>query len=127
MEAKSKDKKFMDWFRKHPVEDDVKIVAYADQVAAGGLVPWYEFDHPQLGKVELGGWDFLHTWRNPPQRCSRLRSRPRPIHAGVCGAGPRLAWREVKLTPVGEDAYHLLAVVGNMASCPPTDRARRRR
>ena len=45
-----------------------------------GLVPWYEFDHPQLGKVELGGWDFLYYLAQPAaMRCSRPRSRPRPI------------------------------------------------
>ena len=31
---------------------------------------------------------------------------------------PRIAWREVKLTPVGEDAYHLLAVVENTGFLP---------
>ena len=119
VEAKSKDKKFMDWFRKHPVEDDVKIVAYADQVAAGGLVPWYEFDHPQLGKVELGGWDFLYTWRNPPHALLEAEIAPQADFALAFAAlAPRLAWREVKLTPVGEDTYHLLAVVENAGFLP---------
>lgn len=27
---------------------------------------WKEFDHPQLGKVEIGGWDFKFVWQNPP-------------------------------------------------------------
>jgi hypothetical protein len=30
---------------------------------ARGLVP---FRHPQLGMVELGGWDKMNFWRNPP-------------------------------------------------------------
>ena len=29
-------------------------------------VDWNPFDHPQLGPVELGGWDWLHSWTNPP-------------------------------------------------------------
>ena len=95
VEEKSKDKKFMDWFRKHPVEDDYKIVAYRRiSIAPGGLVPWYEFDHPQLGKVELGGWDILYTWRNPPPRAARGRDRaPGRFRAGVrvAGPAPRLA------------------------------------
>ena len=32
-----------------------------------GFVDWYPFDHPQLGPVELGGWNDLHSWQNPPQ------------------------------------------------------------
>jgi hypothetical protein len=32
-----------------------------------GFVDWYSFDHPQLGVVELGGWNDLYSWRNPPK------------------------------------------------------------
>ncbi len=119
VEEKSKDKKFMDWFRKHPVEDDYKIVAYADEHAPGGLAPWYEFDHPQLGKVELGGWDNLFTWRNPPHALLEAEIAPHADFALAFAAlAPRLAWREVKLTPVGEGAYHLLTVVENTGFLP---------
>ncbi|MFT5025896.1 MAG: hypothetical protein ACI9CV_000648, partial [Ilumatobacter sp.] len=32
-----------------------------------GFVDWYPFDHPQLGPVELGGWNDLYSWGNPPK------------------------------------------------------------
>ena len=34
----------------------------------GGLahIPWKPFDHPQLGKVEIGGWNRFHAFSNPP-------------------------------------------------------------
>ncbi len=32
-----------------------------------GFVDWYPFDHPQLGPVELGGWNDLASWTNPPR------------------------------------------------------------
>lgn len=109
----------MDWFRKHPVEDDYKVMEYADKVAPGGLVPWYEFDHPQLGKVELGGWDFLYTWRNPPHALLEAEIAPHADFALAFAAlAPRLAWREVALTALGEGAYHLLAVVENTGFLP---------
>ncbi len=28
---------------------------------------WYSFEHPQLGPVEIGGYDRMYTWRNPPR------------------------------------------------------------
>ncbi len=119
VEEKSKEKKFMDWFRKHPVEDDYKIVAYADQHAPGGLVPWYEFDHPQLSKVELGGWNTLYTWRNPPHALLEAEIAPHADFAIAFAAlAPRIAWREVKVTPLGEGNYHLLAVVENCGFLP---------
>lgn len=68
-EAGIKDYKYIDWFREHPFEDDVKLLKWSDEQLDGlGYVDWYEFDHPQLGKVELGGWDSQYAWRNPPPK-----------------------------------------------------------
>ena len=37
-----------------------------------GYVDWYPFEHPQLGEVELGGWDIMYCWGNvPPQFLER--------------------------------------------------------
>src|SRR4051812_33854961 len=59
--------KFIEWYREHPVEDDLKLLKWNDEVLGGqGFIDWYAFDHPQLGAVELGGWDTLYTWSNPP-------------------------------------------------------------
>jgi len=61
------DYKFIDWYREHPVEDDVKMLKWSDEALEGrGYVDWYPFDHPRLGRVELGGWDPLYAFRNPP-------------------------------------------------------------
>ena len=34
VEEKSKDKKFMDWFRKHPVADDYKVAGLCESARA---------------------------------------------------------------------------------------------
>jgi hypothetical protein len=66
-EAGITDYKFIDWYREHPIEDDLKLLKWNDEVLGGrGFVDWYAFDHPQIGPVELGGWDTLYTWSNPP-------------------------------------------------------------
>jgi murein tripeptide amidase MpaA len=60
---------FIDWYREHPPEDDLKLIAWSDRELGGdGYVTWYPFDHPQLGPVELGGWNKLATFRNPPAK-----------------------------------------------------------
>lgn len=59
--------KYIDWYRDHPIEDDFKLLKWNDEVLGGkGYVNWYRFQHPQLGEVELGGWDVAYCWRNPP-------------------------------------------------------------
>jgi murein tripeptide amidase MpaA len=60
------DYKFIEWYENHPFEDDLKMLKWSDDALEGkGYVDWYAFDHPQLGQVELGGWDYLYAFRNP--------------------------------------------------------------
>ena len=43
--------------------------AWSDKELGGEAhVDWYPFDHPQLGRVELGGWNRLACFRNPPRK-----------------------------------------------------------
>jgi murein tripeptide amidase MpaA len=66
-QAGIEDYHFIDWIRDHPPEDDLKLLRWADEELAGaGYVDWYPFDHPQLGEVELGGWDIVNAWYNVP-------------------------------------------------------------
>jgi murein tripeptide amidase MpaA len=58
---------FIDWYRQHPLEDDLKLLKWNDEVLNGqGFVDWYPFEHPQLGQIELGGWNPLYSFWNPP-------------------------------------------------------------
>ena len=39
------------------------MLAWSDEKLAGqGYVDWYPFEHPQLGPVEMGGWNALLAW-----------------------------------------------------------------
>lgn len=66
-QAGIEDFEFMPWRLEHPLEDDLKLLKWSDEVLEGkGYVDWYPFDHPELGEIELGGWDWLFTLKNPP-------------------------------------------------------------
>jgi murein tripeptide amidase MpaA len=61
--------KFIDWRRSHPLEDDIKMLEWSDTNLDGkGFVDWYAFQHPQLGAIELGGWNVQLAFRNPPPK-----------------------------------------------------------
>jgi murein tripeptide amidase MpaA len=61
--------KFTTWGRDHPLEDDLKMLEWSDTVLEGkGYVEWYPYEHPQLGPIELGGWNTLYAFRNPPSQ-----------------------------------------------------------
>ncbi|MBW3537769.1 MAG: hypothetical protein KY395_08435, partial [Actinobacteria bacterium] len=58
---------FIGWFIDHPIDDDLKFLAWSDEQLGGeGFVDWYPYEHPQLGQVELGGWNTAFCIRNPP-------------------------------------------------------------
>ena len=62
-----KDRDFIGWFRKHPHEEDLKILRWLEENGdEPPLVDWYQFEHPQLGPVEIGGYKLMYTWTNPP-------------------------------------------------------------
>ncbi len=58
---------YTEWYNEHPLEDDLKLLRWNDEKLAGkGYIDWYPWEHPQLGQVELGGWDMIYCWTNPP-------------------------------------------------------------
>jgi murein tripeptide amidase MpaA len=114
------DYKFIDWYREHPVEDDLKLLRWSDEVLGGkGYVDWYTFDHPQLGQVELGGWDVMYAWRNPPPPFLEKEVALFPDwlvwHLLI---SPKLELYEAKATPLGEGLYQVRLVVQNSGWLP---------
>lgn len=109
------DRKFIDWMRDHPHEDDLKILQWAEANAApGAYVDWYEFEHPQLGKVELGGWNNMYSWRNPPHHLmgeESERNVPFPLALGKML--PQLEIHTLEVKKVSEDTFALNLVVDN--------------
>lgn len=56
------------WFE-FSKENSLKLLRWNDGELEGkGFVPWQRFSHPQLGDVEIGGWDWMYTTRNPPEK-----------------------------------------------------------
>lgn len=113
------DYKYIDWFREHPLEDDLKIMKWNDEVLEGkGFVAWYPFEHPQLGPVELGGWDFFVTWRNPPLKLLEKEVAPLADFAiYCCNISPKLELHTVQVNSTG-NIHHIRCVVHNTGWLP---------
>jgi murein tripeptide amidase MpaA len=107
--------KFIEWYREHPLEDDLKLLRWSDTALEGkGYVDWYPFDHPQLGPVELGGWDDFNAFGNPPPKFLEKEIAPFPDwlvwHLLI---SPRLELYAASATPLGEGTYRIRLVVQN--------------
>lgn len=114
------DYKFIEWYREHPLEDDLKLLRWNDEVLDGkGFVPWYAFEHPQLGAVELGGWDTLFTWSNPPPAMleQEIERFPRWLlwHLLI---SPRLELLQAGAEALGGDSWRVSLVVHNSGWLP---------
>ena len=112
--------KFIDWYREHPVEDDLKLLKWNDETLKGrGYVDWYAYKHPQLGDVELGGWDLMNMWTNPPLEFLEKEISPFPDwivwHALI---SPRVVPLDTKVTALGRDSYRIRLVLQNEGWLP---------
>jgi murein tripeptide amidase MpaA len=119
-EAGIKERKFIEWYRHHPHEEDLKILKWLDEnVGSEGNVEWYPFDHPQLGPVEIGGWNVMYTWRNPPPALAQAEAdRVLPFGLLLGDILPRLAIRNLETDKLGENQYHINLVVENTGFLP---------
>lgn len=114
-----KDRKFIEWFLDHPVEEDVQILQFADEHNPEGCVAWKQFDHPQLGAVEIGGWNLLYTWRNPPHSlmgAEAQRNAEWMIELGYLM--PYLAMVNESVTAIGADMFAIKLVFENAGYLP---------
>jgi murein tripeptide amidase MpaA len=111
--------KFIDWRREHSHEDDLKMLKWSDEALNGkGYVAWYPFEHPQLGAVELGGWDAIYAFRNPPPQFLEREIAPLSdwviFHALL---SPRLEIAVAEAVPIG-DGFIIRLVVDNTGWLP---------
>jgi murein tripeptide amidase MpaA len=109
------DRKFIEWMRDHPHEDDLKILQWADENCGDdAYVDWYEFDHPQLGVIEMGGWNNMYTWRNPPHHfMGEEAARNVPFALALGKMLPHLQIHTLDVTEVGTGTYTINLVVDN--------------
>jgi murein tripeptide amidase MpaA len=119
-QAGIKEYKYIDWHREHSLEDDLMMLKWSDQILGGrGYVDWIPFEHPQLGLVELGGWDQLYAFRNPPPAFLEAEIAPFPDWlVWQLLISPLLELYEVSAKPLGESTYRVRLVVQNSGWLP---------
>lgn len=108
------------WNHSHPVEDDLALLRWSDERFGGrAYVDWYPFDHPQLGPVELGGWDWMHFWMNPPPELLHDEVAPHADFALLLALiAPRLEFRDLLLEPLDGDAHRISVLLCNTGWLP---------
>ncbi|MFN8496369.1 MAG: M14 family metallopeptidase [Anaerolineae bacterium] len=99
--------------------EQLKLLDWADRHAPGAYTDWRAFDHPQLGPVEIGGWDPMFVHRNPPPEFLHTVCEPNALftlrHAA---ASPLVRVRRVEAERLADGLYKLTALVENQGYLP---------
>ena len=111
---------YIGWVFEHPVEDDLKMLRWSDDVLKGqGYIDWYPFEHPELGSVELGGWNILQSFYNPPDHL--IEKEITPVIDWVLWLGaltPCLELYRAEAEKISEDTYRIELVIENTGYMP---------
>ncbi|MHB0885541.1 MAG: M14 family metallopeptidase, partial [Bacillota bacterium] len=99
---------------------DLALLRWNDRELAGqGFVPWQPFEHPQLGRVEIGGWRRKFFLQNPPPALLPGEAYKNLLWVlELAEACPLLRLEGVTATPLGAGLYRLEATVKNGGFLP---------
>lgn len=96
-------------------QDELKRLQWNDRELGGeGFKTWTPFEHPQLGAVEIGGWDEKSVRQNTPakflpEECRRVSEFVRKLGLTL----PRLQFGEIRTTRLEGGAWRIEAEVQN--------------
>ncbi|MEP7208379.1 MAG: M14 family metallopeptidase [Casimicrobiaceae bacterium] len=111
---------FIDWFRDHPIADDLKLYEWNRRELDGAAhAGWKPFRHPQLGDVEIGGWDRFNAFSNPPRAMlARELARFPKWLLWQALTSPKLELVHAGAQPLGVDTWKVTMVVQNTGWLP---------
>jgi len=112
--------KWIDWYREHSPDDDLKLLKWSDEHCGGQAhVDWKPFLHPQLGEVEIGGWDKMNFWRNPPPHLREREVARFPAWmTQIALSLPRLELLRTEVRALGPDTWRVRFAVANSGWLP---------
>jgi hypothetical protein len=84
-----------------------------------GFIDWHEFNHPQLGKVEIGGWKKKFLWRNPPIKFMETEIDKNMLFPIKCAELlPKIKISKTSIEKIKNQIYEIRATVENIGALP---------
>lgn len=90
-----------------------------ENVGNHGFRPWENFNHPQLGPVEVGGMVYIWSYRNPPgSMLEEICHKNVLFNLRHAAAAPRIAVDDLTIDSMGAELFKVTAVVSNHGYLP---------
>lgn len=101
-------------------EDGLKILRFLDANVAGpAYLPWQLFEHPELGPVDIGGFNPKYIRQNaPPEFLLDEAQRNTAFSLRQAAMTPELGFGEVVVEALGNNLYVIRATVENRGFLP---------
>jgi hypothetical protein len=101
-------------------EIELKVLNWVlENVVEMGFRDWQPFEHPQLGRVEIGGLVDIWTYRNPPGNLLEdICHKNMLFNLRHAAAAPYIRLDEIKVEALAADFYRIRAVVSNYGYLP---------
>lgn len=116
------------WYTGPTDAELLAVLRWCDANHPAGYVDWYAYDHPQLGAIELGGWNDITTWTNPPGHLLRAEIAPHAdavVNQALCS--PRVEVLHQRVERLGDDRWRVEVGIANTGwlATDVTDHARK--
>jgi murein tripeptide amidase MpaA len=101
-------------------EDGLKLLEWNDrELGERGFVPWNLFDHPQLGQVEIGGWNTKEVRQNaPPEFLEDECKRNLQFSLSQAAMLPKLGIKSCDTESLGDDLHIIRLTLENSGFLP---------
>ena len=111
---------FIEFFPNRDESVDLAMLKVLDDEVEGyGFKEWTSFEHPQLGRVEIGGWDYQFAWQNPPGPwLEQVTSTNARFVLRAMKTAPRLVFQSPRVEALGADLYKVTTLVQNVGFLP---------
>ncbi|MBL9022860.1 MAG: peptidase M14 [Myxococcales bacterium] len=100
---------------------DIRKIAEWDREHNAGRIigTWKKVAHPQLGEVEIGGYDpLIGVWNPPYEKLPEVCDQQARFFFRLSAMAPRLVLSEVSVSRVDGETYRVHAIVENRGYLP---------
>lgn len=99
--------------------EEAAWLKYNDEKRNGaGFVNWQQFEHPQLGKVEIGGWTPYFKTNPPAEEIKNIADKQTEFVLYLTAQFPKISLEEPQIKRLAQNLYEIKTTLTNEGGLP---------